>query len=207
LSDYRDLLGGEEHYYAIELELDIETPPHFTSIDHHNDHQNEPSSLERILTLLDVPMNRFYRLVALNDRGYIPAMKAFGASEEEIAKIRHLDRLAQGVSEEEESTADRFVAELDGEGLLVIESPIEHFSPIVDRLFGRELLLYRGTKLTYYGGRVRMLVEKFPELIESGIAYFGGDDGFFGIGEGKLGSEEFLALKERIVQLLKKAPV
>jgi hypothetical protein len=207
LSDYADILDDRDHFYAIELQIDIEPPKNFTLIDHHNEMQERASSLEQVADILRYPMDRYMRLVALNDSGYIPAMKKFGASQKEIEHIRMLDRKSQGVTQEEEIEAQRLVEEsaLDSEGLISIESTIEHFSPIVDRLYGRELLIYTDSKLTYYGRSVRSVVERFIHLVEKGSAYYGGGYGFFGIAEGRLSKKELEKIRYDIVDIVDKA--
>ena len=203
LSDYADLLNDEEHFYAIELEIDMEPPPHFTLIDHHNERQEDPSALEQVLDLLDVPPNRFYELVSLNDKGYIPAMQAYGATEEEIARIRRLDRLSQGVSEEEEQEAERLLETAKKLGdLYLIHSTIEHFSPIVDRLPGHNLLIYTDRKLTYYGEKIHELLAAFSDRLKENVFYYGGGYGFLGVPEGRMSEEELTELREELLDFL-----
>ena len=53
---------------------------------------------------------RWVELIAANDAGYIPAMLALGASAEEIARVRALERSCQGVTPEQESAAEVAIA-------------------------------------------------------------------------------------------------
>lgn len=205
LSDYRDILNDDEHFYAIELEIDITPPKHFTLIDHHNALQDNPSSLEQILTLLDYPMNRFYQLVALNDKGYIPALEEFGATAKEIANIRELDRKAQGVSEEDEKLAVESIKSAKSIGrVTIIKALTDKFSPIIDRLYKRNVIIYTDKKLTYYGEGIRELVDRYSNLIETKRAYYGGGFGFFGIAEGSFGKKEIEDLVDEIVEIINK---
>jgi hypothetical protein len=81
-------LGGPNRYNAI-------------NIDHHKykdeDRSNPLSSLEQIAAILGVSLNRWQRLVAANDKAWIPGLLAEGASADEIEAIREQDRLAQGL--------------------------------------------------------------------------------------------------------------
>ena len=203
VSDYGDILNDEEHFYAIELTEDIQTPKHFTAIDHHNEHQGRPSSIEQTARLLDYPANRLRRLVALNDRGYIPAMKEFGASEKEIEMIRSADRKIQGVTEEDERLAEESVKDLRIVGdICEVYSRTNRFSPVADRLFGKNILVYNDRKLSYYGRDVKKLTEAFDDLIKSQKAYFGGGYGFFGIAEKAFEKKDLEEIRGRILELL-----
>ena len=104
LSEYRDVLQrfGDRNdiiIYGIELNEDITPPSNYAAIDHHNERADRPSSLEQVAELFGVKLDRWQRLVAANDKGYIPEMKKMCATDEEIEAIREADRKAQGVSE------------------------------------------------------------------------------------------------------------
>ena len=64
-------------------------------IDHHAmyglDRTNKLSSLEQFTNLLGYKLSRFEKAVALNDRGYIYAMKDAGYSFKEIKEVREYD--------------------------------------------------------------------------------------------------------------------
>ncbi len=92
-------------FYGVELTEDIEPPKHYTLIDHHNENQDRGSSLEQIAKIFGIELNRFQKLVAINDKSYIDGLKRFGATDVEIEYIRKLDREAQGVTEEDEYLA------------------------------------------------------------------------------------------------------
>ena len=87
---------------GIELREDIMKPNNYVLIDHHNNCSDCLSSLEQVSSLLDVKLDRWQQLVAINDRGYINGLRKFGASEDEIGKVRRADREAQGVTQEED---------------------------------------------------------------------------------------------------------
>jgi len=94
----------------IGIELAGPNPVAAIDIDHHiysdADRGSSLSSLEQVANHLGVELTRWQKLVALNDRGYIPAMLAAGASPGEVAQIRSLDRAAQGITPADEQTAE-----------------------------------------------------------------------------------------------------
>ena len=199
LSSYQELFNDDEHFYGIELIEDITPPKHYSAIDHHNQFQDRPSALEQVAKILDIELGRFERLIALNDKGYIPAMQDFGASKEEIEEIRRLDRRAQGVSKKEEERAIEEIKRAQKRGnLTIVHTTLEHFSPIVDRLYPANLLIYNEEQLAYYGDKVPLLKESFKDLIQKKVAYYGGGDGFFGIAKGYATKE----LREKIIELV-----
>ena len=73
------------------------------AIDHHAyqeaDRYNPLSSLEQFADLTNCRLTRIERLVAANDRGYLWAMIAEGATREEALTIRNEDFVAQGYTE------------------------------------------------------------------------------------------------------------
>lgn len=181
LSAYANVFNDEEHFVGIELIEDIALPKHYTRIDHHGALSHLSSSLEQIAKRLHVSLSREERLIAANDRGYIDAMRCEGASDEEIKDIRARDRAAQGVSAEEEQRA---VEELQSltckEGVYLLRTTLTHFSPLLDRISKRPLILYRDDALTYYGHKVAALKEHFT--CNDHECYFGGNPlGYFGL--------------------------
>ncbi len=111
-------------------------------VDHHGERAgaDRPTSLEQVFALLGLPPEAWTRrlaLVAANDRGWIPELRAMGASVAEIAAIRAEDRAAQGVTAAEEAAAEAALAErvprLDG-SLLLVRLPHGRTSPVFDRL-------------------------------------------------------------------------
>lgn len=73
-------------------------------VDHHFykdvDRRRDDSSLEQLASLLNWPMSKVDMAIAVNDRGYIPGLKAMGLSEAEIREVRVYDTVAQGRSKE-----------------------------------------------------------------------------------------------------------
>lgn len=122
----------------IELEMDIEIPSKAIIIDHHGNRHKESASILQVCKLLNIEPTREIQLIAANDAGWIPALRKFGATEQEIEEIRRKDRIAQGFTEELEKISQTLFnnAELHNDlGLAVIlSSPINKFAGIKDRM-------------------------------------------------------------------------
>jgi len=155
-------------------------------IDHHrysdSDRSNPLSSLEQVAAILGVALTRRQQLIAENDKGYIPAMRRAGATDEEIADIRVQDRAAQGITPANELQAEQDLASAQWRGRKVLVAcPCGATSAHSDRLFGRadETLLVAPDKWAYFGCRHRLLHDHaFPEQHWSGGSP---ENGFFGI--------------------------
>lgn len=170
-------------------------------IDHHNEYAHLAASIEQLAALLGKTLNRHQQLIAANDRGYKPAMRAMGATEEEVAFVRKLDRQAQGVSEEMEQIAEDSLRNSRlANDILVVNTPLGNFSAIVDRVEQKKMLIYNVNSLNYYGPGIPVLAEKFAELINVQKAYYGGgDSGFFGIAAGALSEPELEQIIQNII--------
>ena len=187
--------------YGIELFEDITPPPNYIRIDHHNDFSNRSSSLIQVADLLDIKLNRFQQLVAVNDVGYIPAMVSFGASTEEINAIRRADRQAQGITEQDEALAVKAIENnlSQYKELIIIKALTSKFSPICDRLFPyNALLIYTDEELTYYGNFVPKLKQLFDEHIKSHKIYYGGNDSYLGIAKNAFSPNEIINIISQI---------
>lgn len=155
------------------VELSGPDPYGAVNIDHHRygdeDRGQAASSLEQVAALVPgaVPLGRWRNLVALNDRGYIPAMESAGATWAEIEAVRRADREAQGVTAEQEAAAERDLAkraEFSADGQRVrVECPDGSSAAHADRLYGRarEILLMAPGEWNYYGPRHRELAARF----------------------------------------------
>lgn len=207
LSSYRKEIehferkSSSDFIYGIELENDLPSIPEFYhSIDHHNNQSNLPSSLEQVMSLLEIPMSRKYQLIAANDNAYIPGMLAMGAIEEEVRAIRLADRRAQGITLEDELLAEKAIAEnLKREGdLIVVRALNSRFSPICDRLFPyRSLLVYTTTEWMFYGAGTRQILSLFGEELRKGKIFYGGRlDGY-------VGSKKHSYTEEEIYEMIK----
>ena len=134
------------------------------NIDHHKfadgDRSNELSSIEQVAQILGHELNRYEKLVAENDKGWIPALLAAGASQGEVDTIRMADRCAQGVTPDQEAQAVRDIATAEWKGRKVfIRCPRGASSALTDRLYGQydEALTAAPDKWIYYGPRARQI--------------------------------------------------
>lgn len=126
----------------IELTVDRPLPATCILIDHHNERSgaDQPTSLEQIFRLLELPereWTRWHALVAANDRGYLPEMAAMGATTEEMISIRSADRRSQGIREFEEQQAIDAVARRTihaGGQLTRIDLPHSRTAAAADRM-------------------------------------------------------------------------
>ena len=164
----------------------VELPAGSIEVDHHNERAGEPAAILQVLDLLGVEPNRHDSLIAANDENFIFGMQAIGATAEEIADIRALDRAAQGVTDEQEVEAVRAISQAETtEGkLTVVHMAHSKCSPVTDRLFGlyRFLLIISGDgEINFYASSadeadkaiISVTAEKFP-----GGWIFGGGTGW-----------------------------
>lgn len=158
----------------VELIEDMPLPNISISIDHHGDRSGEPSALAQVFTLLDLPSSAWTRRLALvdaNDRGHIEAMRAIGASIEEMVAIRADDRHAQGISRDEEESGQAAIAnirpELSGT-LLVAHLSHDRTATVCDPLAlsgeTRDLLIFCRQSTQFFGSgeRITRLDNAFP---------------------------------------------
>jgi len=210
--DYRKIIIKylEDGYEIYGIELSGDVPVNFKFIDHHNEYQDRPSSIEQIADILGHELTHWQRLVAANDRGYIPAMLQIGATEQEVQEVRLADRKAQGITTEIESIAERDIANnltLEGE-VTVVFSNTNKFSTIADRLLGKtndRLLIYSNDTLNYYGEHKDALVEwlRMKGMDMENEAYHGGgESGFFGLKIGLFSREEIENIKDQITTFI-----
>lgn len=189
LSQYRkdlELYGNNPSWiiYGIELQEDIAVPNNYIRIDHHNDYSEHLSALEQIANLLHLPLNRYMQLVAINDKAYIPGMIEAGATPYEIRNIREADRKAQGITDTEESLAEKAIKEncYTVGKMIVVHALSSCFSPICDRLFPYiSLLIHTDSEWMYYGKGADCVSLLFEKDITAGhIFYGGGSNGYVG---------------------------
>lgn len=185
LSAYTDEIKEHKQsvIYGIELKQDMDAPDRYIAIDHHNGKRNGPSAIEQVAEVLGATMSRFHQLVAANDKGYIPGMKEIGATDKEVFNIRHLDRKAQGVTEDEEEAAEADISKAENIGrLTIVTTSLQHFSPIVDKMYpyGR-LLVLADNELTYYGDGIDRLRDELSDICNDIYYGGGGDVGYIGI--------------------------
>ena len=208
LEQYKDVLelyGNQSAYTLVGVELSGTCDcSNYMSIDHHNALEQQLSSLEQVAQLLGVTLSRHEQLVAANDRGYIPAMQAMGATREEITAIRAADRSAQGITVEEERLAAEAVKVREQVGsLLLIQSQTERFAPICDALFPyRDLLIRTPQQWVYYGEHKADVMALFCQEIENEEAYYGGGStGYVGIKSGHFSPAKIERQTNNIIKL------
>lgn len=168
------------------IELAGPPPAGAHNIDHHryagDDRSHPLTSLEQTADVLGCDLSRHERLVAANDRGYIPGLIAAGASESEVAAIRAGDREAQGLTAEDEAQARRDVARAEWRGrAAVLHCEDRSTAWHTDLLYGSydELLLASPANWVYFGLRFR---EGFDLRLQE-TCWSGGapPNGFFGV--------------------------
>jgi hypothetical protein len=130
------------------------------SIDHHNARSAESASILQVLTLIGATPSRVEELIAANDSGYIPGMKAIGASQDEVSHIRALERQMQGITLEMEAEAERAITAMERypelSDLIIVRMAHSKVSTATDRLFGLQvqehlLVVSEDGEVNYYG--------------------------------------------------------
>jgi hypothetical protein len=207
LSAYSNVLNDEDRFIGIELTTDIDPPKNYLLIDHHNENVSKTSSIEQVSELLDIELTREQQLIAANDKGFIMAMKAFGASTDEIAGIRDRDCKAQGITKEDERLGKKSIKKnrKEKDGIIRVKSLTSRFSTITDRLYPyKRLLIYTNDELSFYGEGTKLLIESFSELINEKKAYSGGTgEGFFGLtNEGIESLGGIKAARKKVLEIL-----
>ncbi len=207
LSSYASVFNDENVFVGIELKQDCPLPKHYREIDHHNDKKDLHSSIEQVAELLGFSLNRDQLLAAANDKGYIPALEAMGATEEEIKKVRYEDKKAQGVTKEDERLADESIQSHSFKigKVTVVESLTPRFSTITDKLYPfDELFIRHQQSFTYYGKKSTELGEKYQSQIKENKAYTGGaNPGYFGLDAVKCAKEEASWINSEIIDYIK----
>ncbi len=203
----------DKTFVGIELSGKQDMPAGRIDIDHHNFNSNKPSSIEQVAKLVEVKLNHWQELVAANDKAYIPGLNQMCATEEEIKMIRKADKEAQGVTDEDEKKAEESVKKHKEviDGVAIIKSLTNKFSPITDLMYGKanQLIVYNDTSLSYYGYVPDLLISNYKGQIKNAKAYYGGnnDNGFFGLAKGFWSKEEILKEKETILKIMKNTHV
>lgn len=203
-----------DEIYGIELKNDSgrKLPPNYKLIDHHNEYSDRKSALEQVAEIIGVRLTDYEKLVAANDRGYIPAMEKAGASKEQIAEIRQKDRAAQGVTPEDEKAAEEAIKyHLTTIGdLRIVQTSSPRFSPVCDRLYPYVHLIVHtdnhdtDNQLCYYGPLVPKLVEVYTAQIKRGQVFYGGNGSYLGTCKVEQGFNE--QITEKIIRLIEPKP-
>ncbi|MCK4258647.1 MAG: hypothetical protein KAX49_06700 [Halanaerobiales bacterium] len=207
LSDYEEQLKNLCEFQivvGIELFKDISIQQKYIEIDHHNDNAYKPASIEQVAELLGLKLTRYQQLVAKNDTGYIRAMVEFGATQEEIEKIRRADRKCQGVTEKDEKLAEKSIQDhlYIENGVTIVKSLVDKFSSICDRLYPNEkLIVYTDDELNYYGKAAQKLGELYQRKHGEAKVYFGGgENGYFGFSQGSINLLEINTIIREVIE-------
>jgi hypothetical protein len=146
-------------------------------VDHHGERADlaKPTSLHQVFQLLNLPRERWTRwldLVAANDRGHVREMRAIGASDEEIARVRAADRAAQGITAAEEAAGEQSIrnAQRFANGrLVVVHLPHGHSAVAADRFElsdepPENIMVFGPSEVNFFGrgDLVQALDHRFP---------------------------------------------
>ena len=207
-------IEGDPEVIFVECHPKDDWPTHAKPkvIDHHGERSGEPASILQVLDLL-MPIEymgsnvqydarskthfhrhlarqispvtlRWVEIVAANDCGYIPAMMALGATDDEIKRVRAFDRSAQGITSTQEVAAEIAVRRALTDGrLTVVKLPHNKTATVTDRLYGQYdqlLILSEDGEVNFFGD---------GELCAKLKDKFGGWNG--GSGLGKKGDNAF----------------
>ncbi len=201
LSSYKEELQHLPNHsiiYGVELEEDMTLPLNYKRIDHHNNFSDKDASLLQVLKLLGKEPTREQELIIANDIGHIEAMKCMGASDEEVKQIRQRERTIQGVTQADEEQALKEIETAEEKnGIYIIKTTLNTFSPIVDNFEKRPLLVYSQDSLTYYG-EISFLKENYTNQLEKKEAYHG--RGYFGFDEKYLKGENIEKIIKELVE-------
>lgn len=131
-------------------------------VDHHGELAYRPAAIRQVLDILEPTgfqisgeTRRWAELIAANDSGYIPAMTALGATQDEVSRVRALDRSAQGITPAHEAEAERAISAKEVVGrLTVVRMAHSKTATVADRLYGQhdQLLIISGDgEVNFYG--------------------------------------------------------
>lgn len=162
-----------------------------------DDRSNTASSIEQVANILGVELSLEEQFVSANDKGFIPKMEKLGEelgmdSEEiqmVISNIRMKDRLAQGITMEQEEQAQMAVKSLGDlsekrDYILIDHLPHSKTATITDRLFGKYnnlLVMSEDGEINFFGVTqiIEMLNQNFPGgwsggQLDQGSGFWGG---------------------------------
>ncbi len=199
LSDYKaaiDNLPKNKIPVFIELIIDCPYPDDIFIIDHHDENagKDKKTSIEQIAELLCIELTKEQQLISANDIGHIRAMKNMCATDEEIERIRRMDREAQGVTPEDERLAEESInnqLEEVGINIAIINSRTNKTSAVFDRIYDkyRHIFIFTPDGEMNYSGEgemVFLLTKKYNEMKKHNptIQFWSGgnlpDNGYFG---------------------------
>ncbi|MFI3314797.1 MAG: CorA family divalent cation transporter [Rikenellaceae bacterium] len=203
LDEYKD--ENRYNVYGIELR-GYPSNINYTLIDHHNENESKPSALEQVAKIVNISLSEYEKLVAANDRGYIPEMLNIGANQEQIKKIREADRKAQGITAEDEKMAELSISNSIQKGnLTIIKSLTDKFASVRDKIeftdTCKSILIYNDSEFTFYGesrDNIKEAIINMDGINDKMVYSGGGEDGFVGIGKDKIDS----TLQQKVIDLI-----
>lgn len=191
LEEINQLKAGEVAVF-VELEQDIKPTIEYEIIDHHGEYSHFPTALEQIASKFNIALDRFQTLVCINDKYHINGLKKAGISSQEIETIRQMDRMAQGVTEEDELLGVEAIKTCKTINKIPIYfSKTNNFSVITDRVNHQNYVIYSESAVCVYTVKSKRTLEIFKEFIKAKQAYYGGlNKMYFCLKEGVLNSHE-----------------
>lgn len=194
----------------VELELDIELPASadVVLIDHHGPlaGRDQPSALEQVARRIGIDSaefagNRWWQLVAANDRGHVRTMRSLDppATDAEVRLVRQRDLMAQGVADDELAAARAQAAEatqLANGRLTVARCPTNRTGLVAEMMepfFGgagyENLLVIGHSQVGFYGQG--SCVSRLAQLSPPAASWYGGSLPEYGFWGAKTDSLEF----------------
>ncbi len=172
-------LSGDEIAVLIELEIDCQVPENSIVIDPAGENWDK-SALFQVCDMIGHRPINIDLYISANDHGWIPAMYAVGASKEDVMTIRQAERMAQGITVQDEEEA---IEAIDGKeeinGVTVVHLKHIKCIPVTDRLYDpakpQNLLIISDCgEINYYGNGFLCQILKED---------FGGRNGGSGLGK------------------------
>lgn len=161
------------------IELSGDAPEGTIVVDHSGAQAGGKSALRQFYELLaadghKIEWSRDLQLIEANDTGHIEALRAVGATQEEITRIRAADRAAQGITPEQESEGDRALRNMAilanlGHTIGIVVLGHSKTDVIMDRIATldtppREVVIFSPGETNFYGDedRIARLIAAFP---------------------------------------------
>ncbi len=172
-------ISGGKTPVLIELEGDNNIP-NSINIDHHGALSgNDPSIIQAVFGII----HRKEILLGVSDAEYIGGLIKKGATKEEIDALREMDRIAQGITEEQENEGIEAIKNMQRfdelNDLIIINMSHSKIATVTDRLFldqynkkGQNILILSSEK-----NEINYVVDSRPDLIKELESNFDGWSG------------------------------
>lgn len=188
---YRDwcLCEGKNYERIYGIELAGKRPAeNCILIDHHGENMSKPASILQVCEIIGIRPSNRQQLIAANDAGYIPGLRAAGANKEEEQIIRREDRRLSGCTDIDEANAKAHYEIYGSAERPIYEATLRtaKFAPFIDsnweanRLFFLNGPASDGKLEVQVSGKGAMdYLDKFKALCPS-CWFGGGSDGYIG---------------------------